>query len=190
MHATHPQRDRVINTPTRRLAWFMLHATSSVSLVLLNKVMMTSSFHCCPFFIMLLQNSSTILLTFLATQLSLLSMRRVDMLDVARTAPSAVCYVLLLWTSLRALEYCSVALVVMTRNLVPLVTAVGEALFMRERFTAAAYGGLLLVFAGSTLFVPHDKSVHLGGFPYLMANLLLSGVSPLLDKRLAKQLVR
>ncbi len=69
------------------------------------------------------------------------------------------------------------------------VTAITEGLWLHEKFGARGYAALVLVFLGSVLYVAQDVSVQLRGAALVLANMMIGVVSPLLEKKLCRELV-
>jgi len=166
--------------------WFFVHASSSIGLTILNKLIGTAFNY--PFMILSLQNITAIILTFTCHALGVFPLHPIKLNHFILSAPVSICYMLLIWTSLEGLKHSSVAMVVVARNLVPFFTCLGETVMLKEIFSLRIYLTLFIVFIGSILYVQHDNTVKVEGLMWILANLAASVCIPLMEKRLIKQI--
>ncbi|KAG2387767.1 hypothetical protein C9374_001361 [Naegleria lovaniensis] len=93
-------------------------------------------------------------------------------------------FVLLTWTSLEGLRIVSVPLVTVTRNLVPLLTALIETLFFGYQTNNVIRLSLLSVFIGSVFYSFTDFTLKWNGFHWVILNTACSVIIPIAEKRL------
>jgi len=165
---------------------FAMHATSSISLTLLNKsIAMAFPF---PFHILILQNLCAICLTLLFGHLQILDLKPIRWSHLRRMTPLSLMYVALLWSSLSGLAKVSVSTVVIGRSLIPLFTSLLERFTLRTRFNTSAYGALFLIFVGSALYAYSERQPNFEGISYVMLNVALSVIMPVLEKKFVQEL--
>lgn len=133
-------------------AWFWIgvQGLSSITLTLANKYL--SMKFTSPLIIITLQNIFSVFLFILFDWIAILPFKMPNMKEMVYLLPTSFFFVLLTWTSLEGLKIVSVPLVTVTRNLVPLLTAIIEALFFGYQTNNVIRLSLLSVFIGSVFY--------------------------------------
>jgi GDP-mannose transporter len=110
-------------------------------------------------------------------------MNKIQLEHLWFSIPTTACYVLLLWTSIEGLSVVSVALVVITRNLVPLATGLIENFFFDLKLTWRSYLSLAAIFVGSLFYATTDSTMSAAGLQWLLLNTVCSVTIPIVEKR-------
>jgi len=165
--------------------WFTIYGASSIGLTLLNKSLAIS--FPSPFLVLTIQNIASVGMTFLADRMGVLLMSRWKVSHILATLPVASLYVFVLYTSLVGLSMVSVPLLVACRNLMPLATALGEMIFLGERFPMDQLASLLVVFMGAALYTANDSSFSFTGIGFVFVNMMLTTALALVEKRISNK---
>jgi len=168
-------------TANAALIWFFVQGFSSISLTIFNKKLSQSYPY--PAVIIAIQNLFTVPLFLVASYYRILPMNRIPLAHFFYSIPTTLCYVLLLWTSIEGLSVVSVALVVIMRNLVPLITGLIENIFFDLKLTTRSYLSLAAIFIGSVFYSMTDTTVSPAGLQWLFLNTAFSVLIPIVEKR-------
>lgn len=183
---------------------FCCHATSSVSMILLNKTI-SQSFNF-PWTTILFQNLGTVLLGYMyslcCTQRRGRSSDAADDVTARKSAEHSVLglavpwqlknklwlvlqtffFIATLFTSLRALHYISVPLYMVARNSVPACTALLEYFVDGTRTSLVGSLGLICAVLGAVIYTASDAHVEFTGFSYAVAQVLIVACCSVVDK--------
>jgi len=176
-----PRAAEQSSAPNAAWIWFLVQGLSSISLTIFNKRL--SQNYPYPAVIIAIQNLFTVPLFLGASYLRILPMNKIPLIHFFYSIPTTLCYVLLLWTSIEGLSVVSVALVVIMRNLVPLITGLIENIFFDLKLTARSYVSLAAIFVGSVFYSMTDSTLSPQGLQWLLLNTLFSVVIPIVEKR-------
>lgn len=165
--------------------WFVVYGVSSIGMTLLNKSLAINFPF--PFLVLAIQNVVTVGFTFVADRLGTLSMNRWQISHLIATIPAATLYVVVLYTSLMGLGMVSIPLLVVCRNLMPLTTAIGEMIFLGEKFPMDQLGSLFVVFLGAVLYTVNDSTFSFSGVGVVLLNMVLTAGLTLVEKQLSSK---
>jgi hypothetical protein len=132
--------------------WFIIQGISSIGLTILNK-QLNYVLHS-PFLILIVQNFVSICAYLICCSFGLFKFPTNTSYKAYFTLLGPTClYILLLWSSLEGLTIASVALVVVFRNAVPILTSLMDNTKKKDVYSIAS---LLLVFV-SSIFCMYSK---------------------------------
>ena len=143
----------IINTLsifTKPHIWIGLQCLSSITLTLVNKHL-SSSFDA-PLMIIIIQTIIGVLAFLICKQFNVLPFNFPTLRELTFLLPTSLFFVLLTWTSFEGLKVASVPLVTVTRNLVPLLTAIIDRVFFDYKMNFTIQLSLLAVFVGSIFY--------------------------------------
>jgi drug/metabolite transporter (DMT)-like permease len=130
--------------------WFICHAISSVSLLVLNRAIgLQYGF---PFNVVFLQNAASLILSFPLIKTGILPIHSIELRHLFECIPSALMFVTMLWSSLECLVRTSVPVVIVIRNLTPICVAMLEHYLFGVYFPSVSYIALGLVSIGTCIF--------------------------------------
>jgi len=130
--------------------WIFVQGLSSITLTLANKQL--SMQFTSPLIILSIQNIFSVFIFLFFDATKVFPFRMPTMHEYLYLIPTSFFFAMLTWTSLEGLRVVSVPLVTVTRNLVPLLTAIIESLFFGYQANGVIKMSLLLVFVGSTFY--------------------------------------
>jgi len=165
--------------------WFVCHACCSISLTLLNKMLATVGIGAVC--VVTTQQCLAVLIAIAFHLLKWQPLCHFSLSHMMIVMPLAVVFVFLLWSSLAALSRASVPLVVVGRSLTPLCTAALEHQF-KGSIPCRSFLPLLSIVAGSLIYATQDTLLDLAGVGYVLLNVALSAVAPLVERFSAQQL--
>jgi drug/metabolite transporter (DMT)-like permease len=155
---------------------------SSIGLTLANK-QLSRAF--CPYVVIFCQNAGSALFTLLLGALGALEVRMCSLFELGKACLSSALLVGVCWTNLTGMRYISVPMYVVGRNLVPILTALGESVLLKStQFGFAQVAPLTITLAGSALYATGDETWEVRGVHLALANAVFVTFSSLLEKRL------
>lgn len=154
---------------------FAGHASCSIFLVLINKtISMSFPF---PWAVVFIQNSGTILCSVVLHLLGRVQLQPLRRHQVVPLVIDSFWLVVVLWSSIKALQEVTVPLYVVVRNTVPFLTALCEWVCLGQPLDFMLFIALLATFAGTALYSVSDFDTPLHGLAYAVANaVLVSGM--------------
>mmetsp|Transcript_60231 Transcript_60231/g.189272 ORF Transcript_60231/g.189272 Transcript_60231/m.189272 type:complete len:314 (-) Transcript_60231:26-967(-) len=164
---------------------FAAHGFCSVSLTLLNKSIAASFAH--PWTVVALQNYSTLILVPLLHLSGLHRMHALRRECWLHVAVNAVWLVLVLWSSMKTLEFVSVPLYVVVRNTVPFQTMAAEFLALGQPIGGFQVLSLGVTFCGTLLYKSGDATGDLRGITFAFLNTVLVSTLAVYERGLMVQ---
>lgn len=160
------------------------YSACSVSMILLNKLVIDTYHIDFPMGLLVLQNGCALLLVAVLKQLKLVHYPDFDMVVVRKWLPLTVLFVGMLWTSMKSLKIMSVAVQTILKNLAIILTALGDQFLFGKRVTLPMYGAFSLMVVGSYLGSVGDKWVTSWGLFWTFTNIGFTVAYVLYMKRL------
>lgn len=148
----------------------LMYSACSVSMILLNKLVMDTYKLDFPFALLLMQNFSAMALVVMAKKLGYVHFPDFDMRVVKAWLPLTVLFVLMLFTSMKSLKTMSVAVQTILKNLATILTALGDAYLFQRQLTPGMFGAFGLMILGSYLGSASDSWVTAWGLFWTFAN--------------------
>lgn len=173
---------------TRAITLLALYGTCSISLTVLNKDMAIVFPY--PWAVILLQHLGSLSctgVTHWATPVQVKSFRRAHLLPAVL---NGLLLTLMLWLSLNALRYTSVALYVLMRNAVPVVVAAIEFMVLGKTLPLTRVLGLCCVVVGAVGFALRNERSEFHGYAFGIGNSLLVGIASVYDKMMATRFLK
>lgn len=138
--------------------------------------------------VLILQNTATFVLIWLLAFIApgIVRALRVESWDVIfkQFVPLTSLFCMMLITSLKAFQSASIAAVVVERNLMSLVVAMMEYVFLKKSLNQMAILSLLGIMAGAIIFGVYDVEFDKLGYGWLFANIAASATFQILNKKL------
>jgi len=160
--------------------WFLAHAVSSVGLTLANKQLAVSFPR--PYSVILCQNAGSAVLTLLLAAMGCTTVTLCTPKQLAQATVSSALLVGVCWTNLAGMRYISVPMYVVGRNVVPVLTAWGETLWLGAGFGAAEIAPLGISVLGSVLYASGDATWEVRGVHLAIGNAFFVTFSSLAEK--------
>ena len=154
------------------IASIAAYSTCSISMILLNKLVMDTYRINYPMGLLFIQNFFAVVLVMIGKQLGLLYYPDFDMKVVKRWMPLTLLFVAMLWTSMKSLFTMSVAVQTILKNLAIILTALGDVHFFHKDLPKAAFIAFGLMVLGSYLGSASDKWVTPWGLFWTFANVI------------------
>ena len=148
-----------------------VYSSCSISMILLNKLVMDTYKLDYPLGLLFLQNAAALCLVMIAKQLKWVHYPDFDMNVVKKWLPLTFFFVLMLWTSMKSLKTMSVAAQTILKNLAIILTAIGDWFFFKKTLTAAMFMAFGLMIFGSWLGSSADPWVTAEGVFWTFANI-------------------
>lgn len=152
-------------------ASIVCYSTCSISLILLNKLVIGTYGLNYPMGLLFLQNLCAFGLVAGCKAAGLISYPAFDMRVVRKWIPLTVLFVLMLWTSMKSLHSMSVAVQTILKNLAMILTALGDSYFFDKKLTRGMFGAFLLMALGSCVGSAGDPWVTAVGLFWTFANI-------------------
>jgi GDP-mannose transporter len=152
----------------------LMYSCCSVSMILLNKLVMTTYEINFPNGLLFMQNFSALALVVLAKQLGFVHYPDFDMKVVKKWLPLTLLFVAMLWTSMKSLETMAVAVQTILKNLATVLTALGDAYLFEKKLTSGMFTAFGLMFAGAYLSGSTDTQMTFWGLFWTMSNVFFT----------------
>lgn len=149
----------------------LVYSSCSISMILLNKLVMNTFQLDFPLGLLFLQNTAALLLVVCAKQLNWIHYPDFDVNVVKKWLPLTCFFVLMLWTSMKSLRTMSVAVQTILKNLAIIFTAVGDWFFFEKQLTPGMFFAFGLMIFGSWLGSTSDPWVSNEGLFWTFANI-------------------
>ncbi|KAK7196277.1 lipophosphoglycan biosynthetic protein (lpg2) [Novymonas esmeraldas] len=150
----------------------VIYSFCSVSMILVNKLIMNTYHLNFPLGILMLQNGGALLIVAAAKAANLIDYPAFS-LDVTRKwLPLTLLFVTMLYTSMRSLGTMSVAAQTILKNLAVVCTAVGDKVLYGKAQTPSVYIAFALMILGSYLGAKGDQWVTLEGLIWTFFNIV------------------
>eukprot|EP01063_Lacrimia_lanifica_P040693 TRINITY_DN9329_c0_g2_i1.p1 TRINITY_DN9329_c0_g2~~TRINITY_DN9329_c0_g2_i1.p1 ORF type:complete len:358 (+),score=119.31 TRINITY_DN9329_c0_g2_i1:68-1075(+) len=148
----------------------LAYASCSISMVILNKLMIGTYGFNFPTVLIFFQNLSAVVFVVVLKQLGMIDYPPLEMSKVKRWLPLTLLFVGMLVTSLLALRTLSVQVATLIKNLAIITTAVGDWAIFGHTFNAMTMSAFLLLLSGSVLGASTDAWVSLEGLVWAGLN--------------------
>lgn len=148
-----------------------IYSACSVSMILLNKLVMDTYHMDFPMGLLFLQNFAALLLVVVAKHFKLISYPALDMGIARKWLPLTCFFVAMLWTSMKSLKTMSVAAQTILKNIAIILTALGDWYWFKKRLTPWMFVAFGLMIFGSWLGSANDKWVTFEGVMWTFANI-------------------
>ena len=161
----------------------LIYSSCSISMILMNKLVMDTYKLNYPMGLLFLQNLAAWVLVVGAKKFGFISYPAFDMAVVKRWLPLTVLFVTMLYPSMKSLKLMSVAVQTILKNLAIILTALGDWKFFSKPLTPPMFGAFALMILGSYLGATGDQYVTAEGLFWTFANVFAT-VSYVLYMRL------
>jgi len=151
-----------------------VYSTCSVSMILLNKLVMSSYGIDFPMGLLFMQNAGALGLVAAAKAAGLCHYPDFDMRVVKKWLPLTVLFVAMLFTSMKSLSTMSVAVQTILKNLATVLTALGDSYMFDRKLSPGMFGAFGLMFAGAYMGSATDKWVTAWGLFWTFANVFFT----------------
>lgn len=182
------QSGTAVSTQANTLALAVVYCISGSLLSWANKVISIGESRLDLSVILILQNTVTFALIWMLALAAPATVRslRVESWGVIfkQFVPATGLFCLMLVTSLKAFQSASIAAVVVQRNLISLVTAAAEYVFLKRGMNKLALASLVGILAGAIVFGAGDVEFDQLGYGWLLMNITASSAFQILNKKL------
>jgi GDP-mannose transporter len=151
-------------------AAIILSSCCSISLTLLNKLVLDTYKLDYPWGLLFVQNVSALLLVVIAKQLGLVQYPKLDVRVVKKWMPLTILFVAMLYTSMKSIHDMSVAVMTILKNLATIITAFGDAYLFGHKLTPGMIASFLIMFAGAYFGSSTDRWVTPWGLFWTFSN--------------------
>lgn len=152
----------------------LVYSSCSISMILLNKLVMNTYKLDFPLGLLFLQNAAALCLVVLARQFNFIHYPSFDMNVVKKWLPLTIFFVMMLWTSMKSLRTMSVAAQTILKNLAIIFTALGDWFFFAKQLTPPMFAAFGLMIFGSWLGSSSDPWVTTEGVLWTFANIFFT----------------
>lgn len=152
----------------------VMYSTCSISMIILNKLLMHSYKLNYPNALLFLQNFGAFAIVTIAKALHMVEFPDFDWRVVRRWLPLTVLFVAMLFTSMKSLHEMAVSTQTIIKNLAIIFTAVGDSYFYGKRVTAGMYAAFSLMVLGSYVTARGDQWVTVWGLFWTFANIIVT----------------
>lgn len=164
----------------------MTYSSCSVSMILLNKLLMYTFNLPFPNSLLFCQNCAAFLLVSFAKYIGLISFPDFSWTVTRRWLPLTLLFVAMLFTSMKSLHTMSVSAQTILKNLAVIITAYGDVVLYGKKVTVGMYVAFMLMIIGSYLSAYGDQWVTSWGLFWTFANITSTVCYTLYMKRLLK----
>ena len=177
-----------VSTQAKTLGLTVVYCLSGSLLSWANKVISIGESRLDLSVILILQNTVTFALIWMLAFAAPATVRalRVESWGVIfkQFVPATGLFCTMLVTSLKAFQSASIAAVVVQRNLISLVTAAAEYVFLQRGMNKLALASLVGILAGALVFGAGDVEFDQLGYGWLLMNIVASSAFQILNKKL------
>ncbi|CCW66485.1 unnamed protein product [Phytomonas sp. Hart1] len=156
----------------RTVVSVIAYSACSVSMTILNKLIMNTYELNYPNSLLLMQNGGALLLIILAKKANIISYQNFKMSVAKLWLLPCIAFVAMLLSSMRSLEMMSVSAQTVIKNLAIILTAVGDSYIFGKRINTSMYGSFVLMIIGSCLCAKGDPWVTSWGLFWTFLNIL------------------
>jgi GDP-mannose transporter len=150
------------------------YSTCSISMIILNKLVIDKHGIDFPMGLLFLQNLSALVLVVAAKAFGFIHFPAFDMRVVRKWLPLTILFVAMLWTSMKSLKIMSVAAQTIIKNLAIVLTALGDQFFHQKQLTKGMYVAFAMMVLGSYLGSVGDQWVTEWGLFWTFANVFFT----------------
>jgi GDP-mannose transporter len=122
---------------------------SSILMTVFNKYVLSSQAFRMNFFLLLLQSLTSIIMLHFLRRTGLLSYKPFDVATAQQWLPISIMLVAMIYTASKALQYLSVAMFTVFKNLTIILVALMERRFFKLRLTLLKWASFLLIVTSS-----------------------------------------
>lgn len=168
----------------------MAYCLCSCSMILLNKIVLSSYNFDAGISLMCYQNLVSVVIVYALSATGIITTEPISWKLVFIWFPVNLIFVGMLVSSIFSLKYMNVAMVTILKNITNLITAVGEVYLFSKRHNNKVWGSLLLMVVSAVCGGFTDLSFHRTGYAWQIANCFLTAAYSLTLRKvmdLAKQ---
>ncbi|RNE99537.1 GDP-mannose transporter [Trypanosoma rangeli] len=154
------------------LASILAYSICSMSMIILNKLVMFTYGLNFPMGLLFIQNSGAVLLVSFGKYMRWIHYPDFSMEVTKKWLPLTFLFVAMLWTSMKSLHTMSVSMQTIIKNLAVIFTAFGDSKFFNKHVTPPMYFSFCLMFFGSYLGAKGDQWVTSWGVFWTCANIV------------------
>eukprot|EP00796_Vickermania_ingenoplastis_P007336 gene7336-5170_t len=162
----------------------LCYCSCSVSMIILNKLLMQTYGLPYPISLLLFQNTGAFLLVSLGKRMGVLHYPDISFKVVLSWLPLTALFVTMLYSSMKSLQHMSVSAQTITKNLAIIGTAFGDHYFFEKKITRSMTVAFVLMIAGSYLGTQGDKWVTALGLWWTAVNIVSTVFYTLYMKKL------
>ncbi|MCO5567387.1 hypothetical protein L7F22_021077 [Adiantum nelumboides] len=186
-----PIKDRIFSKwRNQALISGLAYCVCSCSMILLNKVVLSSYNFEAGISLMCYQNLVSVVVVFALSVSGIISTEPISWKLVFIWFPVNLIFVGMLVSSIFSLKYMNVAMVTILKNITNLITAVGEVYLFSKRHNSKVWGSLLLMVVSAIFGGFTDLSFHSTGYTWQIVNCFMTAAYSLTLRKvmdLAKQ---
>ncbi|RNF18746.1 GDP-mannose transporter [Trypanosoma conorhini] len=153
------------------VASVLSYSICSMSMIILNKLVMFTYGLNFPMGLLLIQNSGAVLLVSFGKYMRWLHYPDFSLEITKKWIPLTFLFVAMLWTSMKSLHTMSVSMQTIIKNLAVIFTAFGDSRFFKKRVTPIMYFSFCLMILGSYMGAKGDQWVTAWGVFWTFANI-------------------
>lgn len=156
------------------VASIVCYSACSISLIILNKLVIATYKINYPMGLLFLQNACAFILVALCKASGLIHYPAFDWRVVKKWLPLTVLFVMMLYTSMKSLELMSVAVQTILKNLAMVLTALGDFYFFEKKLSGGMFGSFVMMALGSYIGSAGDPWVTPLGLFWTFANIFFT----------------
>eukprot|EP00803_Ostreobium_quekettii_P002137 evm.model.scf_577EXC.11 EVM.evm.TU.scf_577EXC.11 scf_577EXC:75761-76822(-) len=151
------------------------YCVASISMVLLNKMVLSGFAFDAPNALLLFQCVVAVALVSACGAAGLVQLDALDWRVVRLWLPVNVIFVGMIWSGFYSLRNLGVAMVTLLKNLTNFVVILGDLVFFKKRYGAMVWGSLVLMFVSALAGAITDLSFNATGYAWQIVNCLFTG---------------
>ncbi|MQM20993.1 hypothetical protein Taro_054024 [Colocasia esculenta] len=171
------EHGRQQNAPTKKSGPILsgaAYCVSSCSMILLNKIILSSFGFNAGISLMMYQNLICVLIVLILSSLGFISTEKITWKLVRVWIPVNIIFVGMLVTGMFSLKYINVAMVTILKNMTNILTALGEAYLFRKRQNSKVWAALFLMIVSAVSGGITDLSFDAVGYTWQTMNCILT----------------
>lgn len=187
------QNSRMVKIPNRALLSGLAYCLSSCSMILINKLVLSSYNFNAGISLMMYQNFISVIVVSVLSISGLISTEPLTWRLIKIWLPVNFIFVGMLITSMFSLKYINVAMVTVLKNVTNVMTAVGEMYLFNKRHDSRVWAALFLMIISAISGGVTDLSFHATGYAWQFVNCFLTASYSLTLRRVmdtAKQVTQ
>jgi drug/metabolite transporter (DMT)-like permease len=186
--ADEPEKEKPAEPPAsgKLMLWFGLLCLASVSLINMNKWIMTG-FHR-PNTLLCIQNGLTIVFNLLRYKMGYCEMKPWKLDHFKMFLAPTIIFTFMLFCSLQALPYIAVATTIIFRNIGTVVVAIGEYLAFKRQYTFQQMVSIWVIVVGSVIYAGTDINYDPIGYFWITLNTVAFAACMLVESYAVKEI--
>lgn len=168
------RNNRTVKIPNQAVLSGLAYCISSCSMILVNKLVLSSYDFNAGISLMLYQNFVSVIIVFILSFSGIISTEPLTWKLIKVWLPVNVIFVGMLITSMFSLKYINVAMVTVLKNITNVITALGEMYLFKKHHDSRVWAALFLMIISAISGGITDLSFHAVGYTWQLLNCFLT----------------